>query len=140
MPCIFEIKSMVQVKSNTAQKAIICRETLLGVNNSFALCYFDGPLQSHTTKQQAFFGSENCALFELDTTPAIAGTVSVSGTSTTVTGTGTTFTDFTVGDKIIVDMQQRTISSIQSDTEITVTSAFNKSVAGAKIYNIGQLY
>mgnify|MGYP002398229694 CR=1 FL=1 len=59
--------------------------------------------------------------------PAVNGLVSSVQYSTTVTGTHTRFTDiFSVGavDTITVGAETRTISSIESDTSLTISSAF----------------
>lgn len=53
------------------------------------------------------------------------GTVAVAGT-TALTGTGTYFTDFNVGDTILVGGETvRTIDTITSDTALTVSVAFS---------------
>lgn len=56
--------------------------------------------------------------------PNEPGTVATAAT-TTLTGTGTYFTDYTVGDMVIVSGETvRTIAAITSDTSLTVTVAF----------------
>ena len=57
---------------------------------------------------------------------AAAGTISTSGSSTTITGAGTSFLSrFNVGDVIIVNGFMREITGIASDTSLTVASALN---------------
>ncbi len=57
--------------------------------------------------------------------PIEVGTVATVGT-TTLTGTGTFFTDYNVGDTILVSGETvRTIATITSDTVLTVTVAFS---------------
>ena len=64
------------------------------------------------------------SLFET-TAPNETGTVATAGT-TTLTGTSTYFTDYRVGDTILVDGETvRTIATIVSDTSLTVTVAFS---------------
>lgn len=61
--------------------------------------------------------------------PVEPGTVATAGT-TTLTGTGTYFTDYRVGDKIVVSGETvRTIATISSDTSLTVTSAFSNTAS-----------
>lgn len=136
---VFNIGDILQCSTNTAQKAYVCREKILGVANSYVVCYFDGPIKTTTDKQQAYFGNE-CGCYELDTTP-LTGTVSTTSASTTVSGSGTTFTgDYTVGDKIIIGRNQRVVSSITNDTELVVDVAYPDTVSGMDHRNIGQLY
>lgn len=60
-----------------------------------------------------------------NTAPVEVGTVAVAGT-TTLTGTGTKFTDYRVGDTLLVSGQTvRTITAIASDTSLTVGVAFS---------------
>lgn len=64
------------------------------------------------------------SLFSL-VAPNEVGTVATAGT-TTLTGTGTYFTDYQVGDTILVSGETvRTIATITSDTVLTVTVAFS---------------
>lgn len=64
------------------------------------------------------------------TAPNETGTVATTGT-TTLTGTGTFFTDYAVGDKLIVSGETvRTIDTITSDTVLTVTVAFSNTASG----------
>ena len=57
--------------------------------------------------------------------PNEVGTVATAGT-TTLTGTGTYFTDYRVGDRVLVSGQTvRTIATITSNTVLTVTVAFS---------------
>lgn len=60
------------------------------------------------------------------------GTVATTGTATILTGTSTLFTKmFVVGDTITVSGETvRTIAAISSDTELTVTGAFNNTASG----------
>jgi hypothetical protein len=61
--------------------------------------------------------------------PNEVGTVATTGT-TTLTGTGTYFTDYQVGDKIIVSGEtERTIDAITSDTVLTVSVAFTNTAS-----------
>jgi len=65
--------------------------------------------------------------------PVEAGTVSTTGT-TTLTGSSTYFTDYNVGDTILVSGETvRTIGTITSDTVLTVTVAFSNT-ASAKTF------
>ena len=67
------------------------------------------------------------------TPPSEAGTVATTGT-TTLTGTSTYFTDYNVGDTLIVSGETvRTIDTITSDTVLTVTVAFSNT-ASAKTF------
>ena len=53
------------------------------------------------------------------------GTGTLDSSGSTVTGTGTLFTtELKAGDTILADGETRTINSITSDTELTLTSAF----------------
>lgn len=76
------------------------------------------------------------ALFDLDTfiesaafcdtvlTDTLTGTVSTSGT--TVTGSGTAFeTEILIGDTILIEGQERTVTAISSNTSLTVNSSFS---------------
>jgi len=59
----------------------------------------------------------------------LLGTVSISGTD--VTGVGTTFTtDLVEGDRIMAgsDMAYRTVTSITSDTEMTINEAYSSNI------------
>lgn len=61
--------------------------------------------------------------------PNEPGTVATAAT-TTLTGTNTNFTDYTIGDTIIVSGETvRTIATISSDTVLTVTVAFSNTVS-----------
>ena len=72
------------------------------------------------------------SLFYIDT-PDEPGTVSTTAT-TTLTGVGTYFTDYQVGDLINVSGETvRTIATITSDTDLTVTVAFSNTVS-TKLY------
>lgn len=63
-------------------------------------------------------------LFPLEVTRNAPGTISAVGT--TVTGVGTTFlSTFSVGDTIYCYGQARTVVTVDSDTSLTITSAFN---------------
>ena len=65
-----------------------------------------------------------------ETAPNETGTVATSAT-TTLTGTDTTFTDYRVGDTILVSGEtSRTIATITSDTSLTVTVAFSNTASG----------
>lgn len=67
------------------------------------------------------------SLFRYDS-PNELGTVATAG-DTTLTGTDTYFTDYNVGDKIIVDGEtERIIDTITSDTVLDVTVAFTNTV------------
>ncbi len=62
--------------------------------------------------------------------PIETGTVATAGT-TALTGTGTFFTDYRVGDTILVSGETvRTIATIVSDTSLTVTVAFSNTDSG----------
>lgn len=64
------------------------------------------------------------------TPPNETGTVATAGT-TTLTGTGTYFTDYAVGDTIVVSGETvRIIATITSDTVLTVTVAFSNTASG----------
>lgn len=64
------------------------------------------------------------SLFEIASQNEV-GTVATAGT-VTLTGTGTFFTDYNVGDTILVSGETvRTIATITSDTVLTVTVAFS---------------
>lgn len=64
-----------------------------------------------------------------DSSPTEIGVVATTGT-TTLTGTGTFFTDYNVGDQILVDGETvRTIATIVSDTSLTVTLAFSNTAS-----------
>lgn len=63
------------------------------------------------------------------TAPNEPGTVATTGT-TTLTGTGTFFTDYAIGDTILVSGETvRTIATITSNTVLTVTSAFSNTAS-----------
>jgi len=63
------------------------------------------------------------------TPPDEIGTVATTGT-TTLTGTGTFFTDYRVGDTLLVSGETvRTIATITSDTVLTVTVAFSNTAS-----------
>lgn len=63
-------------------------------------------------------------------TPNETGTVATAGT-TTLTGTSTHFTDYAVGDTILVSGETvRTIDAITSDTVLTVSVAFSNTASG----------
>lgn len=65
-----------------------------------------------------------------ETAPNEVGTVATSAT-TTLTGTDTKFTDYLVGDTILVDGEtSRIIATITSDTSLTVTVAFSNTASG----------
>jgi hypothetical protein len=71
------------------------------------------------------------------TSPNLAGTVTYSSSSTTVTGSGTSFTtSFVVGDVIQVAGMGRQITSISSATSLTVNLVFGSSGSGAS-YQLG---
>ncbi len=63
------------------------------------------------------------------TSPNEPGTVATTGT-TTLTGTSTNFTDYKVGDTVLVSGETvRTIATITSDTVLTVTAAFSNTAS-----------
>lgn len=65
-----------------------------------------------------------------ESSPNELGTVATTGT-TTLTGTGTNFTDYAVGDKLVVSGETvRTIATITSDTVLTVSVAFSNTASG----------
>ncbi|WP_447974853.1 pilus assembly protein [Nitrospira sp. Kam-Ns4a] len=67
------------------------------------------------------------------------GTISSSGTN--VTGSGTSFTkQFKVGDSLVANGQTRTVSSIASDTSLTVSSAFPTNLAAGTAYYAPGIY
>ncbi len=69
------------------------------------------------------------------TPPVEPGTVTTNGTST-LTGSGTNFTDYNVGDTVLVSGETvRTIATIVSDTSLTVTLAFSTSAATLTFYH-----
>lgn len=82
-------------------------------------------------KKDELFGDPNqpwSASFKA-TSPNEPGTVATTGT-TTLTGTDTNFTDYRVGDTILVSGETaRTIDAITSDTELTVTVAFSNTAS-----------
>jgi hypothetical protein len=68
------------------------------------------------------------SLFETSA-PEEVGTVATVGT-TALTGTGTYFTEYNVGDTIVVSGETvRTIATIVSDTSLTVTPAFSNTAS-----------
>ena len=72
-------------------------------------------------------------LLTFPTAYQITGTAAINGT-TTVTGTGTLFTSqCVVGNSIIINSQTKTIATIVSDTQLTVTNAFSGSASGQTI-------
>lgn len=73
------------------------------------------------------FTLDNNKFTEDTTTAAGSGTVAITNGSAIVTGTGTTFIqDFEMGDMItIAGFDSRTIASIQSNTQLTVTTPNN---------------
>lgn len=67
--------------------------------------------------------------------PLEPGTVATNGT-TTLTGTNTFFTDYNVGDTILVSGETvRTIASITSDTSLDVTIAFSTTASTLTYYH-----
>lgn len=137
---VFNKGDMIQCSLMPAQKAYVCRSNVLGVADSSVVCYFDGPMNSVGDKQQALFGNNCSGCWELDNSQ-LTGSVSTSMNSTTVTGSGTSFTsDMVVGDKIIVGMDQRVVSSITSDTSLEVTVAYTMNMSNKEIRNIGQAH
>lgn len=73
---------------------------------------------------------QNWSLTHKTATPNEPGTVATAGT-TTLTGTSTNFTDYTVGDTVLVEGETvRTIATITSDTVLTVTVAFSTTDSG----------
>ncbi len=74
--------------------------------------------------------SQNWQSAFLEEAPDELGTVTTAGT-TALVGSGTFFTDYRIGDKILIDGETvRTIQTITDDTHLTVTVAFSTSVAG----------
>jgi hypothetical protein len=59
-----------------------------------------------------------------------AGTGTVSGTGTAITGTGTTFTNYVIGDVLVVNTERRVITEITSDTALVIKSAFTTDPSG----------
>lgn len=65
---------------------------------------------------------------------ALTGTIASVGT--TVTGTGTNFTTaFAVGDQIVVNGEVKTISSITSNTELIINTAFTSDLPSGTAYD-----
>ena len=70
--------------------------------------------------------------------PAIAGTVSVSNGSATVTGTGTSFTTtLAPGETIDIAGQTNTIAGITSNTQLTAVNNFTANASGATLFGGG---
>jgi len=135
----FKTCQIIKCSMKPAQKAMVCRSSVLGISNSSSICYYDGPDYSLGTKR-AVFGNNCLGCWVVDDSELV-GTAAVTASNTTVTGTGTVFlTDISVGDKIIVGCEQRTVSTIDSDTSLTVSEAFPKTESGKEIRNLGQLY
>lgn len=85
-----------------------------------------------TNRKIAEWGRDSKNVWESNfsyNSPNEPGTVATSGT-TTLTGTGTYFTDYEVGDTIVVSGETvRTIDTITSDTSLTVTVAFSNTAS-----------
>jgi len=80
---------------------------------------------------------------EINTTPSYTtGTVSVTQDSTTVTGSETSWTSSMVGRyiKIADDDEYYEISSVDSSTQITLTSAYIGSTASGQSYTIYKIF
>ena len=74
-------------------------------------------------------------------TSDLAGTVTITGSNTTVVGTGTAFTNLNAGDYIKIDGTINIIASIESDTSLTLTAAASAVTANtyAKSYVKGSI-
>jgi len=71
-------------------------------------------------------------------TKTFTGTANVSTSSTSVTGTGTAFTQqFSIGEYINFGNEQRKITSIPTDTSLTVDSVFDANATGVTITQTG---
>ncbi len=90
-----------------------------------------------TTVDVSTVGLNGCAQ---SGTSLLLGTVATTSGSTTVSGTNTSFlTDFQVGDVISVSgAQDRRISSIASNTSLTVESNFVTTISGAAYFRGGR--
>lgn len=80
-------------------------------------------------KDELYLDPKNWSAIYNQTAPNELGTVATAET-TALTGTGTYFTDYRVGDQILVSGETvRTIATIVSDTSLTVTVAFSNTAS-----------
>ena len=132
---MFEIGNIVRLIATPEQKAYVCRDALLGTCCSFGICPFDGPVYTVNSGMKGQFGPK-AREWELDPT-ALLGTVNITKDSDVIIGSGTTFTtDYQVSDRIIIGMWQRTIVSIDSDMQITVSGNYPKTKTGLEHRNL----
>jgi len=101
--------------------ACLCGTRHLAAQNTFPS---SGPVGIGTANPS------NGAILEIVAPSSGPGTISVTGSSGTVTGTGTSFAEtFSLGDQIVANGETHTVSSIASDTSMTTdswTSTFGK--------------
>lgn len=131
----FAINDIITCTITPGQLAMICRVNILKVADSVSVCYYDGSMKS-LGDTQALFGQKCSGCWAHDNSQ-LAGTASVTAESATVTGTGTVFlTDFAANDKVIIGIKQYTVSSVESDTSMTLTANSVLTESGVDLRNI----
>lgn len=124
--------SLVRIQSSTSRDFLTLDTTSL--NNLIANPSIESPVAISTTRPYGWTergttapAAPNVAAVANNAT----GTVAISNGSKTINGTGTAFTTFQVGDKITVQGQNtRTITVINSSTQIVVDSAYSSTASG----------
>ncbi len=121
--------ALFQATLDMSNSPIIGLDSLTHVDNAFRI---DGFGDSYLTSKLGIGTTSPNALLNLkgSLSSALTGTVAVTNFSTTVTGTGTAFTaELAAGDSIKIGTEIFTVSSIASDTSLTLDSAYQGQTA-----------
>jgi hypothetical protein len=100
--------------------------------------------RNYANTANLFVSSTNVSLTSVNTingitTRSLTGTISTVNGSANVTGNGTSFTtDFQVGDIINNNTECRVVSTIVSDTQLTVSSSFSSTVTNGAFLRGGR--
>jgi len=124
------------VGKQNGQCACVQRTNVLGLNNGYILCCYDGPNDTYPN-HCAMFGEhfeQNWSMMS----PNITGTIDITTGTTQINGTGTTFTSQLVGgDKLILGEKQACIDTVVNDTTVTLTEAYTGvTLSGSNLWKL----
>lgn len=93
---------------------------------------------NHADTQWSVNAADSISLYAGRTAgAAVTGTVSVTATSATVTGSGTNFVgELAVGDKIVINGENRTVVSITDSTHLVADQAFDATASTQSLFDV----
>jgi len=124
------------VGKQNGQYACVQRTNVLGVNNGYILCYYDGPDATYP-KTTVSIGIQFEQQWSM-VSPNITGTIDITTGTTQINGTGTTFTSQLVGgDKLILGEKQACIDTVVDNTTVTLTEAYTgDTLSGSNLWKL----